>query len=143
YVQHKIVQSVLTRDGATFRAEDRDFLTTTDHDVRITDVVEDADGSLLFIDMGGWFTYGFPGNRLPKPEKLGAIYRIRRPGAPRVVDPWGKSLKLATCTVEELTPLLDDPRPKVRDQVVALLAKHGAEALQALEAVVRDPKRSV
>src|SRR6516225_2188537 len=100
YVQHKIVQSVLTRGGATFRAEDRDFLTTTDHDVRITDVVEDADGSLLFIDMGGWFTYGFPGNPLPKPEKLGAIYRIRRADVPRVADPWGKSLQLATRPVE-------------------------------------------
>jgi putative heme-binding domain-containing protein len=143
YVQHKIVQSVLTRDGATFRAEDRDFLTTTDHDVRITDVVEDADGSLLFIDMGGWFTYGFPGNPLPKPEKLGAIYRIRRAGAPRVVDPWGKSLKLATRPVGELTPLLDDPRPKVRDQVVALLAKHGEASVKALEAVVRNSRRSV
>src|SRR5262249_60984817 len=102
---------------------------------------EDADGSLLFVDMGGWFTYGFPGNPLPKPEKLGAIYRIRRPRAPRVVDPWGKSLKLATCTVEGLTPLLDDPRPTVRGQLGALLAKHGAEALQALEAVSRDPQR--
>jgi putative heme-binding domain-containing protein len=143
YVQHKIVQSVLTRDGATFRAEDRDFLTTTDHDVRITDVVEDADGSLLFVDMGGWFTYGFPGNPLPKPEKLGAIYRIRRTGAPRVADPWGKSLKLATRPVEDLTEFLDDPRPKVRDQVVALLAKHRAGSVKALETVVRDWKRSV
>jgi putative heme-binding domain-containing protein len=143
YVQHKIVQTVLTRDGATFRAEDRDFLTTTDHDVRITDVVEDADGSLLFVDMDGWFTYGFPGNPLPKPEKLGAIYRIRRASAPRVDDRWGKSLQLATRPVEELTPLLDDPRPKVRDRVVALLAKHGAASVKALGAVVRDSRRSV
>jgi putative heme-binding domain-containing protein len=143
YVQHKIVQSVLTPDGATFRAEDRNFLTASDHDVRITDVVEDADGSLLFVDMGGWFTYGFPGNPLPKPEKLGAIYRIRRAGAPRVVDPWGKSLKLTTRPVEQLTPFLDDPRPKVRDQVAALLARHGARSVKALEAVVRDMRRSV
>ena len=32
YVQHKIVQSVLMRDGATFRARDKDFLTSTDKD---------------------------------------------------------------------------------------------------------------
>jgi putative heme-binding domain-containing protein len=143
YVQHKIVQTVLTRDGATFRAEDRDFLTTTDHDVRITEVMEDADGSLLLIDMGGWFTYGFPGNPWPKPEALGAIYRIRRADAPRVADPWGQSLRLADRSVEELIPLLDDPRPKVRDRVVALLAGRGTAAVKALEAVVRDSKRSV
>jgi putative heme-binding domain-containing protein len=142
YVQHKIVQAVLTRDGSTYRATDRDFLTTTDHDVRLTDTIEDADGSLLFVDMGGWFTYGFPGNPLPKPEALGAIYRIRRTGAPRIDDPWGKSLKLASRPVTELTPLLDDPRPRVRDQVIAQLARRGAEAVKPLAAVVRDPKRS-
>jgi putative heme-binding domain-containing protein len=143
YVQHKIAQIVLTRDGATYRAEDRDFLTTTDHDVRITDTIEDADGSLLFVDMGGWFTYGFPGNPIPKPEALGAIYRIRRTGAAQVADPWGKSLKLAMRPSEELTPLLDDARPKVRDRVVAQLAKRGAAAVKPLEAVLRDAKRSV
>jgi putative heme-binding domain-containing protein len=143
YVQHKIVQVVLTRDGATYRAEDRDFLTTTDHDVRITDSLEDADGSLLFVDMGGWFTYGFPGNPLPKPEALGAIYRIRRTDAPRVADPWGKSLKLASRAAADLIPLLDDSRPRVRDQVVAQLARRGAAAVGPLAAAVRDGKRSV
>jgi putative heme-binding domain-containing protein len=143
YVQHKIARIVLTRDGTTFRAEDSDFLTTADHDVRLTEVIEAADGSLLFIDMGGWFTYGFPGNPIPKPEALGAIYRIRRPGAPRIADPWGRSLKLATRSVEDLTALLDDVRPKVRDLVVAELAKHGGRAIQPLANVLRDPKGSV
>ena len=66
------------------------------HDVRLTDVFEDADGSLLFVDMGGWYTYGFPGNPIPKPESLGGIYRVRRKDAPPIDDPWGKKLKLAT-----------------------------------------------
>jgi putative heme-binding domain-containing protein len=143
YVQHKLVQVVLSRDGATYRAEDRDFLTTSDHDVRLTDSLEDADGSLLFVDMGGWFTYGFPGNPLPKPEALGAIYRIRRTDAPRVVDPWGKSLKLASRAATDLIPLLDDPRPRVRDQVIAQLARRGAAPVKPLAAVVHDAKQSV
>jgi putative heme-binding domain-containing protein len=143
YVQHKIARIVLKRDGATFRAEDSDFLTTTDHDVRLTEVIEDADGSLLVVDMGGWFTYGFPGNPIPKPEALGALYRIRRAGAPRIADPWGKSLKLASRSVEDLTPLLDDVRPKVRDQAVAQLAKRGARAVPPLARVLNDSKRSV
>ena len=42
-----------------------------DHDVRLTDVLEDADGSLLFVDMGAWFTYGFPGNPLPQARIVG------------------------------------------------------------------------
>jgi putative heme-binding domain-containing protein len=142
YVQHKLVQVVLSRDGATFRAEDRDFLTTSDHDVRLTDVVEDADGSLLVVDMGGWFTYGFPGNPPPRPKALGALYRIRRAGTARVADPWGRLLHLAERTPGQLTPLLDDPRPKVRDQVVARLTRHAAAAVPALQAVVRNPGRT-
>lgn len=143
YVQHKIAQYAIARDGSTFRAEDKDFLTTADHDVRITDVEEDADGTLLFVDMGAWFSYGFPGNPLPKPEKLGAIYRIRRTGAKPLSDAWGKSLKLPERSASELTALLDDERPRVRDLVVARLARLGDQAVPALTAVLEDRSRSV
>jgi putative heme-binding domain-containing protein len=139
YMVHKIVRHTLVRDGSTFRAEDRDFLTSTSHDVRLTDVLEDADGSLLFIDMGGWFTYGFPGNPLPRPEALGAIYRVRRAGAAPVADPWGQSLNLAGRSPGQLAPLLHDPRPRVRDQAIERLAGHGAAAVPALEAAIRSP----
>jgi putative heme-binding domain-containing protein len=142
YMVHKVVRHTLVRDGSTFRAEDADFLTTSDHGVRFTDVLEDADGSLLVIDMGNWFTYGFPGNPLPRPEALGAIYRVRRAGV-RVADPSGTALRLATRTPGELAALLDDERPAVRDQVVGRLARLGAAAVPALEAVLRLPTRLV
>src|SRR5262249_6242782 len=142
YILRAIVRHDLVREGSTFRAEDADFLTCTTHDVRLTDVLEDADGSLLFVDMGAWFTYGFPGNPLPKPEALGAIYRIRRVGAPPVADPWGKSLDLARRTPAQLAALLDDPRPRVRDQVIARLARLGPPAVPPLQAVLRSPGRS-
>jgi putative heme-binding domain-containing protein len=132
YMLHKIVQNRLIRDGSTFRAEDRDFLTSTDHDVHLTDVIEDADGSLLFVDMGAWFTYGFPGNPLPRPDVKGGIYRIRRTDAPQVKDPSGKSLEIEKRTAAELTTLLDDARPRVRDQVIARLARLGADAVPEL-----------
>src|SRR5207342_2159082 len=59
YMTHKVVKSTLIRDGSTFRAEDTDFLVSMDPHMRLTDVLEDADGSLLVVDMGAWFTYGF------------------------------------------------------------------------------------
>ena len=71
YMLHKVVRHDLIGDGSSFRAEDTDFLSTTAHDVRLTDVLEDADGSLLVVDMGAWFTYGFPGNPLPSPRCSG------------------------------------------------------------------------
>jgi putative heme-binding domain-containing protein len=138
YMTHKIVQHTLIRDGSTFRTEDADFLTTTSHDVRLTDVLEDADGSLLFVDMGGWFTYGFPGNPLPKPEAFGAIYRIRRTDGSRLEDPRGTSHQLPRRPPEELGSLLDDPRPAVRDQAIALLARRGPAALPAVESVLQE-----
>ncbi len=132
YMVHKIVRHTLIRDGSTFRAMDRDFITTMSHDVRLTDVLEDADGSLLFIDMGGWYTYGFPGSPIPKPESLGGIYRVRRKDAPRIEDPWGKALKLASRSPAELTPFLQDRRPQVRDQAIRFLVGHGTNAVPEL-----------
>lgn len=137
YMVHKVVRHELVRDGSTFRAEDHDFLTCKTHDVRLTDVLEDADGSLLLVDMGAWFTYGFLGNPLPKPEALGAIYRVRRTDAAKVADPWGTTLNILKRSPDELIALLQDARPKVRDQAVAQLAKRGAASVPALQAVVR------
>jgi putative heme-binding domain-containing protein len=142
YMLHKVVRHDLIRDGSTFRAEDTDFLTTTAHDVRLTDVLEDADGSLLVVDMGGWFTYGFPGNPLPKPEAFGAIYRVRKRDTRPIADPWGSQLKLNQQTAAGLVGLLDDHRPQVRDRAVARLARLGDAAVKDLAAALRaEPKR--
>jgi putative heme-binding domain-containing protein len=133
---HRVQQHILVRDGATFRCIDKDFLSSTDYDTHFTDVLEDADGSLLVVDMGAWFNYGCPTSKIAKPEILGAIYRIRRTDAPAGTDPWGKSLDLAAKSAAELTLLLDDPRPKVRDRVVERLGKLGDRAVPTLAAVL-------
>jgi putative heme-binding domain-containing protein len=142
YMLHKIVRHELVRDGSTFRAEDTDFLTCTTHDVRLTDVLEDADGSVLFVDMGAWFTYGFLGNPLPKPEALGAIYRIRRDGAERATDPRGLALAIEKQSPAGAIALLADPRHAVRDRAIARLAQLGPEAVPALLEVVKQPGRN-
>jgi putative heme-binding domain-containing protein len=140
---HRIEQHTLVRNGSTFRCTNRHFLTSTDYDTHFTDVLEDADGSLLVVDMGAWFNFGCPTSKIAKPEILGAIYRLRRKDAPRVADPWGRTLGLATRTPVQLAQLLDDPRPKVRDQVVMQLGKRGADAVPALAMVLRSSgKRS-
>jgi putative membrane-bound dehydrogenase-like protein len=141
---HRIEQHTLVRDGSTFRSIEKDFVTSDNYDVHFTDVLEDADGSLLLVDMGAWFNYGCPTSKIAKAEVLGAIYRVRRKDAPRVVDPWGKSLKLATQPAEKLAALLDDARPKVRDQVVTQLGKRGKAAVGVLREVLKPAaKKSV
>ena len=89
---HRVQQHVLIRDGSTFRGENRDFLTSTDYDFHPTDVLEDADGSLLVVDMGAWFNYGCPTSKIAKPEVLGAVYRVRRADSARLDDPWGLAI---------------------------------------------------
>ena len=80
---HRVQRHVVHREGATFRTDDSDFLTSTDPDFHPTDVLEDADGSLLVLDTGAWFIHGCPISRVAKPEIKGAIYRIRKSDAPR------------------------------------------------------------
>ena len=77
-------------------------------------MLEDADGSLLVIDTGGWYKLCCPTSQLHKPDVLGAIYRVRRKGAPQLDDPRGLKLAWAKLTPAELAKLLDDARPAVR-----------------------------
>ena len=44
-------------------------------------MLEDADGSLLIVDTGGWYKLCCPTSQLEKPDVLGAIYRVRKVGA--------------------------------------------------------------
>ncbi|MEX0977910.1 MAG: HEAT repeat domain-containing protein, partial [Pirellulales bacterium] len=135
---HRVERHRLVRAGATYHAQNQDFVTSVDYDVHLSDILEDADGSLLFVDMGAWFNFGCPTSKIAKPQILGAIYRVRRPGAATIADPWGKSLELNSRSVAELVALLDDPRPKVRDQVVGRLAALGGPSVAALAETIRQ-----
>ncbi|MBI4623615.1 MAG: HEAT repeat domain-containing protein [Verrucomicrobia bacterium] len=140
---HLVQQHVLTREGTTFRSVNKDFFVSSDDNFHLTDVLEDADGSLLVVDMGAWFSYGCPGIKIAQPTVTGTIYRVRRADAPPMQDPWGKSLKLDAMPPTRLVELLNEPRVKVREEVVERLVKLGAPAVEALAAEVRrDGKRT-
>jgi putative membrane-bound dehydrogenase-like protein len=133
----KVTRHVLRPSGSGFATIDEDFLVSSNRDFHPTDVIEDADGSLLVIDTGGWYKLCCPTSQLGKPDVLGAIYRIRRKGAPRVEDPRGLKLAWDKLEVKELSDLLDDPRPAVRRRAVETLASKGKEAVPALIEVLR------
>lgn len=139
---HRIERHVLTRLGATYRSKNSDFLTSQDYDVHLSDILEDADGSLLFVDMGAWFNFGCPTSKIAKPPVLGAIYRIRRLNAPKVPDPWGRALEIGKRSPADLVALLDHEQPKVRDQAVARLAKIGSTAVPALAEAATKSEQS-
>ena len=88
----KVSRHVLVPSGSTFTTADSDLLVSAEHDFHPTDVIEDADGSLLVVDTGGWYKLCCPTSAMEKPDILGAIYRIRKAGAAKVDDPRGLRL---------------------------------------------------
>ncbi|HWG46730.1 MAG TPA: PVC-type heme-binding CxxCH protein [Gemmataceae bacterium] len=135
---HKITRHVLTPVGASFSTRDEDFLVSSNLDFHPTDIHEDADGSLLVVDTGGWYKLCCPTSQLHKPDIMGAIYRIKRKGVPRIDDPRGRKLAWVRMTVAELAKLLGDVRPAVRRRAVQVLANKDAKAVPALVAVIRS-----
>jgi putative membrane-bound dehydrogenase-like protein len=132
---HRVQRHILRREGASFRTDDSDFLTSADPDFHATDVLEDADGSLLVFDTGAWFIHGCPISRVAKPEIKGSIYRVRKVGAPAAADPRGAALDLPSMPPAEVARLLSDRRPFVRDRAVESLVEKGGAAVGALAAV--------
>ena len=130
----RVMRHVVTPDGATYRTEDEPFMTSTFADSHPTDVMEDADGTLLVVETGGWFIKGCPLSRVAKPDVEGGIYRIRRTGSSPVADPWGRGLDLASASPESLVARLDDSRGAVRDQAVDRLVARGEAGVAALRA---------
>ena len=139
---HKLVRVELAREGSTFRATAHEFLTCHDPDFHPTDVVENADGSLLLIDTGGWFRSGCPTSQVAKPQIAGAIYRIRRQDARPIDDPRGLRVDWQRMAARELVRLLDDARPAVRERAIDTLATRtstaGEEAIAALADALAD-----
>jgi putative membrane-bound dehydrogenase-like protein len=129
---HKLTRHVLAPQGATFSTRDEDFVVCDDLDFHPTDLLEDADGSLLIVDTGGWYKLCCPTSQLWKPDLLGAIYRLKRTGAPAVEDPRGMKLDWNTEPLEQLAARLADDRPAVRDKATRLLAKAGAGAVASV-----------
>ena len=126
---------ILRPEGATFQAATEDFLTARTDDFHPTDVLEDADGSLVVVDTGNWYNL-CPSSHVGKAPVKGGIYRIRRKDASPAQDPRGLALAWDRLTPKELVRLLDDDRFAVRDRAVERLTKQGAEATAALKEAV-------
>jgi putative membrane-bound dehydrogenase-like protein len=77
----KITRHVLRPNGASYASTDSDFVASDNIDFHPTDVLEDADGSLLIVDTGAWYKLCCPSSQLAKADVLGGIYRVRRAGA--------------------------------------------------------------
>ena len=136
---HKVTRHILTPRGATFSTRDEDFLISDNLDFHPTDVLEDADGSVIVVNTGGWYKLCCPTSQLWKPDILGGIYRIRRIGMPRPADARGVNIRWSESNPAQLTGYLDDLRPVVRQRAIQELTARGSAAIDALRVVIRNP----
>jgi putative membrane-bound dehydrogenase-like protein len=125
----KVSRHVLVPSGSTFVTKDSDFVVSDNLDFHPTDVIEDADGSLLIIDTGGWYKLCCPTSQLVKPDVTGAIYRVKKVGAHKVDDPRGGKIDWAKLSDKAVTGFFDDKRPIVRWKAIDLLAARGKDIL--------------
>jgi putative membrane-bound dehydrogenase-like protein len=140
----KVVRHELIPDGATFKTRDTDLLASDHVDFHPTDVLEDADGSILLVDTGGWYKICCPTSQLAKPDVLGGIYRLRKVGMPNREDPRGLKLNWPALKPADLAKLLADERLYVRQRAIHELGKRGESAVPALrQLLVGDDVRSL
>jgi putative membrane-bound dehydrogenase-like protein len=138
----KVVWHKLARDGATFSAQTQDLLASSDPDFHPSDVVEDADGSLLVVDTGAWYIHHCPTGRIRTAPAEGGIWRLRRKGAPRSRDAWGRGLDWRGPPAA-LVEALGDERRVVRARAVDLLVARGQAAIPRLAQRLGEPTASV
>lgn len=133
----KVVRLELARSDATFEVVQREFLSCDSREFHPTDIVEDADGSVLVIDTGGWFYRGCPTSQFAKPDVLGGIYRVRRKGMTTQVDPRGDRINWDRLSDAELVKLLGDTRFAVRSRAISACASRGASLVPLLDQRVK------
>lgn len=109
----------LSKSGSSCSAVTSTFLESDQTDFHPTDVIEDADGSLLVTDTGSWYMICCPTSKIAKPHVLGAIYRVQKKGSKKHEDPRGLKLDWSHPQVAWLS----DSRPAVVKRAIDSLAK--------------------
>ena len=134
----KVFRYQLTQEGSSFKTQELPFLESNNIDFHPTDVQEDADGSIVVVDTGGWYKICCPTSQLYKPDVLGGIYRVTRKDAPRTADPRGMEIAWHKLNDEHLSQLLQDPRKAVRDRARMLFSKQEVKAILPLVTILEQ-----
>ena len=127
----RVSRHKLSRSRSSYMVETDTFLESDQMDFHPTDVIEDADGSLLVADTGSWYHICCPTSKLSKPRILGAIYRIQKTDATVPKDPRGHKLDWDKPSIRYLS----DKRPiVVRRAIEALAKEENVDALRTVKA---------
>lgn len=133
---HKIIRHKFFREGASFRTEDETFFWSDDEDFHPTDVLEDADGSLLVVETGGWFIKGCPLSQVSKPELKGTIYRIQRKGYKRPGDLYGNKIAWSNLQPDEAIDKMVEGNIVISDRATQRLTDLGNASIDPLRKIL-------
>ncbi|ADG67270.1 heme-binding protein [Planctopirus limnophila DSM 3776] len=138
----KILRHRLKAESATYRCETEEFITAPQGTVHFTDVLEDADGSLLIVDTGGWFIACCPASGSSQPTVKGSIFRILRNAATKVQDPYGNLIPWKSLPTDDLLARLDDSRVMVQERAIIEVARREQRMTDALATLLTSPQSS-
>jgi putative membrane-bound dehydrogenase-like protein len=125
---------ILKPTGSTFTSDNSAFITSDDPDFHPSDILEDADGSLLIVDTGGWYVQHCPTGQIRNSKVPGGIYRVRHNDAQRLDDPRGLMIDFEKTAAADLIKLLADPRHTVRNRAQSALIARGNASVVPLSA---------
>ena len=115
----KVTAHQLQPSGASFTTLNQDLVVADRIDFHPTDILEDADGSLLIIDTGGWYDLCCPTSRIDQKTASGGIYRLTRKGQAKPPQ----RTKSANDPLVDLVASLHDDRPWVARQALLQIAR--------------------
>ncbi|MFO1065081.1 MAG: HEAT repeat domain-containing protein [Pirellulales bacterium] len=129
---HKVSAHRMIPAGASFEPISFDLVRSEKIDFHPTDVIEDADGSLLVIDTGGWYNLCCPSSGIDQKVAQGGIYRISTRANKEVKNARGEDLVWIDLTTKQLMARLADPRAWVSRQASDALVAQGDGAVDVL-----------
>ena len=139
----RVVNIRLESKNGSFVTKEKDFLTSDSIGFHPTDILEDADGSLLLLDTGGWLSWGCPFSKRAMPEIKGSIYRIQRKDISVRDDPRGLMLSWNSLNAKDLIYLINDSRPAVRDKAVETIIGRGEAILDLMSKLILESSDSI
>ncbi len=135
----KVATHELVPDGASYRTVDTDLIVSNRIDFHPTDVLEDADGSLLIIDTGGWYDLCCPSSGIDQAPAMGGIYRLSSAATESRLHARGEELVWNDVELETCLTRIQDARWWVRDKALKQISLLPIAELNAIHSFIRSP----
>ncbi|WP_236622390.1 DUF7133 domain-containing protein [Novipirellula maiorica] len=137
----KVTAHQLVPQGSTYRSIDHDLVVADRVDFHPTDVLEDADGSLLVVDTGGWYDLCCPTSRIDQTTAAGGVYRISKVTSESAEAIAASAQSPGAKTDDPRVEGLFDARPWVRRHAALQIAVLGNAVIPTLQSILNDSHR--